>query len=240
MEMIKELPKWLVIGLFLYVASLLSYAVYDKRTVDFFPPKIYEPQKQARPLLGQSDNGQFIVLQVAPEGNLNSARLSELSVVELVDVDSLSDSEVASVLDKMRKHISGIVGEQESTSTLEKFFLRIVRSLDFGPAGEAEASKIFSSYIQNKPDVDDQWGDLVRSLSKKAAVPKNFAKRVKVEPFALLKITEDKTARIELVLPTERIKTGGKTYSVPVIANPSLTATRGIHEAIVLQPEAQR
>ena len=36
----KVLPKWLLIAIALYIAVLTSYAVYDNRSVEFFPPKI--------------------------------------------------------------------------------------------------------------------------------------------------------------------------------------------------------
>lgn len=40
MEFLKTLPKWLVVAISAYVAVLFSYAVYDNRAVELFPPKI--------------------------------------------------------------------------------------------------------------------------------------------------------------------------------------------------------
>jgi hypothetical protein len=40
MDVLKILPKWLLIAIFVYVAILLSYAVYDNRSVQLFPPSI--------------------------------------------------------------------------------------------------------------------------------------------------------------------------------------------------------
>jgi hypothetical protein len=40
MDVLKTLPKWLLIAIFVYVAILLSYAVYDNRSVEIFPPRI--------------------------------------------------------------------------------------------------------------------------------------------------------------------------------------------------------
>jgi hypothetical protein len=39
-DLLKTLPKWLLVATLVYVAVLLSYAVYDNRDVEFFPPKI--------------------------------------------------------------------------------------------------------------------------------------------------------------------------------------------------------
>lgn len=42
MEFIKTIPKWLVTLLALYLAVLFSYAIFDGRSVDFWPPAIGE------------------------------------------------------------------------------------------------------------------------------------------------------------------------------------------------------
>jgi hypothetical protein len=39
-DFLKTLPKWLLVAIFVYVAILFSYAVYDNRSVQLFPPSI--------------------------------------------------------------------------------------------------------------------------------------------------------------------------------------------------------
>ncbi|MDN0083685.1 hypothetical protein QU487_13110 [Crenobacter sp. SG2305] len=41
-DILKKLPTWLIVAAVVYVAGLVSYAVFENRTVEFWPPKIYE------------------------------------------------------------------------------------------------------------------------------------------------------------------------------------------------------
>lgn len=42
MDFLKIIPKWALVALIGYVAILISFAVWDGRGVEFWPPKIYE------------------------------------------------------------------------------------------------------------------------------------------------------------------------------------------------------
>ena len=44
MEILKKLPQWVLVFLVFYIAVLVSYAVYDNRKVQFWPPIIYEKE----------------------------------------------------------------------------------------------------------------------------------------------------------------------------------------------------
>lgn len=44
MDVLKTLPKWLLVAIFVYVAILFSYAVYDNRSIELFPPRISAKQ----------------------------------------------------------------------------------------------------------------------------------------------------------------------------------------------------
>jgi hypothetical protein len=48
-DILKTLPRWIVLIGIVYVAGLLTYAVYDNRTVEFFPPKIHERAASSGP-----------------------------------------------------------------------------------------------------------------------------------------------------------------------------------------------
>jgi len=41
-DILKKLPSWLIVAAVVYVAVLVSYAVYEDRAVELWPPKIYE------------------------------------------------------------------------------------------------------------------------------------------------------------------------------------------------------
>lgn len=40
-ELLQKVPSWLIVAIIAYIALLISYAVYDDRTIDFWPPKIH-------------------------------------------------------------------------------------------------------------------------------------------------------------------------------------------------------
>jgi len=40
-RLLRELPKWAIVAVLIYVAVLVSYSVYDNRRVDFWPPAIH-------------------------------------------------------------------------------------------------------------------------------------------------------------------------------------------------------
>ena len=41
-QLILSLPRWLIVLVLVYLALLISYAVFDNRRVDFWPPSIHE------------------------------------------------------------------------------------------------------------------------------------------------------------------------------------------------------
>jgi len=45
MEILKKLPQWAILLIAVYLAVLVSYAVYDGRKVDFIPPSIHPKVK---------------------------------------------------------------------------------------------------------------------------------------------------------------------------------------------------
>ena len=47
-DIAKKLPTWFVLGIAIYVAVLLSIAMYDNRQIDFWPPSIH-PKGTAKP-----------------------------------------------------------------------------------------------------------------------------------------------------------------------------------------------
>jgi hypothetical protein len=40
-RLLSAIPKWLIVAATVYVALLVSYAVFDNRQVEFWPPKIH-------------------------------------------------------------------------------------------------------------------------------------------------------------------------------------------------------
>jgi hypothetical protein len=60
MDVLKELPKWALIAALAYAGVLISYAVYDNRSVELFPPKIsaraVQPEASQRSALPEEPN----------------------------------------------------------------------------------------------------------------------------------------------------------------------------------------
>lgn len=190
--------------------------------------------------LAISPDRQFLVVQNLQDGQLNTAQFPGGATVTLLDVDSLSDSKLASILDAVRSAIvrGGNGSAGDVMRLLRSFYGEIVQSLNFGTARQADAMKLFDDYQADSGDaegIDARWQELVTQIAAAQSNPQNYLKRVKREPFAIVKINEGGKIRLELVLPGKQLVVNATKYSVPVIANPALTVTRGIQEALVIQ-----
>jgi hypothetical protein len=187
--------------------------------------------------LSVTTDRQFLVLQTLQDSKLNSAPLPEGATITLLDVDSLDDSKLVSVLDSIQSAIMRTgISKTEADPILAELYKRIIQSLDFG-AKVTEALKLLPLYNAGNPDVDRKWAELVTQVGAQQPNPDNYHKRVRREPFAIVQVKDGARSRVDLVLPGVPIQIGGRSYRVPIIANPSLTVTRGIQEAIVLQLE---
>ncbi len=61
MDLLKTLPKWLLVSILAYIAVLFSYAVYDNRTIEFFPPKIFAKEPHIPAVSSASSSSQSTI-----------------------------------------------------------------------------------------------------------------------------------------------------------------------------------
>jgi hypothetical protein len=186
--------------------------------------------------LAATDDRRYVVIQNFQDLKLNTAEFPDGTAVTLLDVVTLSDNRLTSKLNEFRSAIKrgGISTDAEAEVLLHDFYKKIIQSLNFG-AKESDAMSLFSRYLASANAVDKDWTELVMQVSKTQSNPQDYIKRVKREPFAIVKIREGNSIKIGLVLPGIPLGISDKEYLVPIIANPYLTGTRGIQEAIVLQ-----
>jgi len=187
-----------------------------------------------RAIVGQEQR--FLVLQNTGSHDLNSAELPDGSTVRLMNVDSLSDDRLVTVLNDLRESIlHGDSAEgDEADGQLEKFYLELTEYFGFGARHEA-ALDLFQAFLGGAPDVDERWEQLVNDIAKQRSDPQDFIQRIREEPFAIVQVGEKGGSRLALALPDRQLQIGDHSYAVPVIANPALEISRGITEAIVIE-----
>lgn len=178
----------------------------------------------------------FVLLQDAPDQSLSRVKLADGSAVTLLDVDSLSDDKLTSILNKLRKTIDNSHPKDaaEAEKYFDDIFSQLIKHMEFGN-NESKAIEILRAYKSGREDVDAQWAELIKQIAQSTSNSKDYIKFINREPFALVKVEEGSKVHLDLVLPNGQLVINGHEYRVPVIANPSLAVTRGLYEAIVIQ-----
>ena len=178
----------------------------------------------------------FVLLQDAPDQSLSRVKLADGSAVTLLDVDSLSDDKLTSILNKLRKTIDNSHPKDaaEAEKYFDNIFSQLIKHMEFGN-NESKAIEILRAYKSGREDVDAQWAELIKQIAQSTSNSKDYIKFINREPFALVKVEEGSKVHLDLVLPNGQLVINGHEYLVPVIANPSLAVTRGLYEAIVIQ-----
>lgn len=174
----------------------------------------------------------YVVLQNASSAQLRNATLSGVGTVSLLDVDSFSDDKLKGVLDQLNRTLG--------RPSLEVLISRVdehLVALGFGERERQSAADLVRLHAQgaHATMIDRAWATLVDS----AAIwtqDELLKDRIKKQPFAVIEIADSAGTRREIVTAGEALVVGGRRFSVPIIANPAMKSTRGIEEAIVLQP----
>lgn len=124
MDFLKTVPKWVLIAIVGYVAILFTFAIFDGRRVDFWPPAIHERTSSADQDLAQeianlkkelSEKKSYIsseeTLQMFPETvRSNTIQQTADRVIELVENVSKQKTELAALQEKM-KGIESLEGD---------------------------------------------------------------------------------------------------------------------------------
>jgi len=186
--------------------------------------------------LAITSDRRYLVLRNVTDSQLNTRLLPNGASVTLLDVDSLSDDKLVSVLDAVKEAIrrGHPSNANEIDQQLEALYRELIQFLTFA-SKQSSAMELFQRYRAGDSKVDDDWEALVKQVAMQQSNPQNYLKRIKREPFALVTIEQRGKSHLELVLPGKPMVIGGQSYSVPIIANPALTVSRGIEEAIVIQ-----
>ncbi|HEX8567813.1 MAG TPA: hypothetical protein VF648_19390 [Pyrinomonadaceae bacterium] len=181
----------------------------------------------------------FILLQNAADQSLSRVNLPDGSALTLLEVDSLADDKLASILNSLKTtiDISHPKDSADAERYFEDFYKRLIKHMEFGNK-ETKAIEIFRSYKSGNvadKEVDAQWAELVKQVAQGTGNSENYIKKIKREPFALIRVEAAGKTNLDLVLPGEQLTVNGREYPVPVIANPALSVTKKIYEAIVIQ-----
>jgi hypothetical protein len=168
----------------------------------------------------------------------NQKVFADRSRVRLINVDSLKPKNVSSVLASVRNDVSR-TGESEPDQALRAIMQRVIVNVRM-PWNSV--SPLVQDFLDGKDEnsINSRWEQLV-AASAQAAGPSPdkvelFVSRVRSQPFAIVEVTDPAgKASAHVIVPGDVPSLGGRTFSVPVIANPQ-RENDGVKEGIVLMP----
>ena len=186
---------------------------------------------------------QLIVLQASPTGIIDRYAVDDSVTIALLNVDSFKKTGVREVLDEIERVLRQGFGLSSASVTLHQrhAYTSVANGLQLDPA---RAAAVYDTFLVDKARADALWSQLVAETSASFARKREgdeAADRISATPFAMVAIyrrapgQRETRTEIRTLLPGDRISVAGRTYSIPVFANPKMRVVKGISEAIVLE-----
>ena len=122
MDFLKNIPKWALIALIVYLAFLITFAIFDGRRVDLWPPVIHEKTI--------SPNGDLVSENAALKRKL-TAKKSYLSPQETIELfpEKVRRETVKQTADEVFKLVQ-IVSEQNDKLAVWEKKIKIIENIE--------------------------------------------------------------------------------------------------------------
>jgi hypothetical protein len=176
-----------------------------------------------------------VVLYNDPASNTRS--FEDGASIRLINVDSLKPKNLTSVLDSVAKDLGTIDGMLIATS------LPLVMEAVMQNVGVrwTEVEPLIIRYLHSpEGGINNDWESLVNRTAalrgqEGSAGHDAFMTRLRSQPFAIVEITEQGTAKPRVIIPGPDVSIGTRKFSVPIVANPQRENSE-LKEGIVLIP----
>lgn len=162
MEFLKTIPKWLIILLAVYLTVLFSYAIFDGRSVTFWPPSIGEKEYKEVKINVIKEAEAKEKASFTPQDFINKLPVD----VQKLTIEATSDeilNRIALIKDQ-KQEISELKNKVKIIEGLESDF--IFRMLSFNKAASCYGDSLNFTYVANN--------ESTKKCTKKSILAKHF------------------------------------------------------------------
>ena len=181
-----------------------------------------------------------VLLTASATAKQHNSRLIKDETVRLLDVDSVDDDRISPVIDRLLQIAqSNGVAPDEAKKQVRMLIASFVPQLRLGQPYQNRAMAAVDRYLADEDGANEMWQKAVADAAAASASKEQIEGRVKRLPFATLALIKGEQRRILLVSEGSRLVVGGKSFDIPVIANPTKRYMPNLEEAVVLTASAQ-